>query len=348
MKAILLTEPRGALPLAEVPDPDCPPDGVIVAVRACGVCRSDHHAWVGADPDIAYPHVMGHELAGEVVAVGPDVRRFSPGDRMTAPFILSCGVCETCTGGDPTVCDAQEVIGFTVPGAFAEAVAVPRADFNLVPLPDALPFDVAAGMGCRVTTAWRALVTRGRLQPGEWLAVQGCGGVGLSAVMIAKALGAQVAAVDVSPGALDAARAMGADICIDASEGDVGDRVREATGGGAHVSLEALGITPTFDASLRSLRKLGRHVQVGMPVGPHATPDLPLLELIYARQLSIAGTRGVSPSGFRDLLAEVEAGRLPLDRLVTARIPLSGVHAALSAMDGAQPQGVTVVTDFTS
>lgn len=347
MKALILNEPRAPLPLTDVPDPVCPPDGVIVSLRACGVCRSDHHAWVGADPDVAFPHVMGHELAGEVIEVGRDVRRFRKGDRVTAPFILSCGTCATCTSGDSTVCDNQEVIGFTLWGAFAEAIAVPRADFNLVPLPETLPFDVAAGMGCRVTTAWRALTTRGGLQAGEWLAVHGCGGVGLSAILIAKALGARVVAVDISDAALELARDMGADVVVNAGDGDAGEAVREAADGGAHVSLEALGITQTFDASLRSLRKLGRHVQVGMPVGTHARPPLPLLELIYSRQLSLSGTRGISTSGFRDLLVMAESGRLALDDLVTERIALSGVHAALSAMDGTQPPGVTVITDFT-
>lgn len=348
MKALILNEPRGPLLVTDTPDPICPADGVIVQLQACGVCRSDHHAWVGADPDVVMPHVMGHELAGTVADVGRDVRDIRPGMRVTAPFILGCGTCPDCTGGEATACNHQEVIGFTLWGAFAEAIAVPRADFNLVPLPDLMPFDVAAGMGCRVTTAWRALTDRAALQPGEWLAVHGCGGVGLSAVLIAKALGARVVAVDISSDALDMAARLGADICIDASTGDVGARVREASDGGTHVSVEALGITQTFDASLRSLRKLGRHVQVGMPVGTHATPPLPLLELIYARQLALHGTRGIGAKGFGALLDMVDNGALPLDRLMGPHIALSGVHAALSAMDGVQPPGVTVITDFTA
>ncbi len=348
MKALLLTEPRGALPLSDVSDPTCPPDGVIVRVEACGVCRSDHHAWVGADPDVRMPHIMGHELAGVIVETGPEVTRFKPGARVTAPFILGCGTCPDCTGGDATICNHQEVIGFTFWGAFAEAIAVPRADFNLVPLPQALPFDIAAGMGCRVTTAWRALTTRAALQTGEWVAVHGCGGVGLSAILIAKALGAQVAAVDISPGALDMAATLGADITLNAAETDAPAEIRAQTGGGAHVALDALGITATFHASLRSLRKMGRHVQIGMPVGADATPPLPLLELIYARQLTIHGTRGLAANAFGPLLDLMDSGRLDLTPLITTRIPLSGTHAALTAMDGGQPPGVTVITDFTT
>ncbi|MEL7255496.1 MAG: zinc-dependent alcohol dehydrogenase family protein [Pseudomonadota bacterium] len=337
-----MTEFDGALPLETVPDPICPPDGVIVRVMACGVCRSDHHAWKGADPDVELPHVMGHELAGEVVEVGRDCRRFSKGDRVTAPFILGCGACDTCMGGDPTCCDVQDVIGFTHWGAFAELIAVSRADFNLVPLPEVVDYTAAAGMGCRVTTAFKAVVDRGAVQPGEWMVVHGCGGVGLSAVMIGAAVGARVLAVDVNDEALALAREFGASDTM-LAEGDVGEAVREMTGGGAHVSIEALGLNVTFQNSLKSLRKLGRHVQIGMPTGDHANPVLPLLGLVYARQLTLHGTRGIAPARFAALFEMIAAGRLNPARLVTQTIPLSGVEAALRGMDRFQGAGVTVV-----
>lgn len=343
MKAAPMTAFDGALPLEDVPDPACPRDGAIVAVRACGVCRSDHHAWKGADPDVRLPHVMGHEFAGEVVETGPECHAFAAGDRVTAPFILGCGACPDCRAGEPTICDHQQVIGFTLPGAFAERIAIPRADFNLVALPDGIGFVAAAGMGCRVTTAFRAVVDRARLRPGEWLAVHGCGGVGLAAVMIGAAVGARVLAVDVVPGALALAREIGATATLDARSGDVGAAVRAITGGGAHVSIEALGRTETFAASLAGLRKLGRHVQVGMPVGAHATPPLPLLELIYARQLSLLGTRGIGAARFAALFAMVAAGRLDPGRLVTRTIALSEAGSALRAMDRFQGHGVTVI-----
>lgn len=351
MKAAICTGPREPIEIAQVPDPACPGDGVVVEVRACGVCRSDHHAWAGADPDVAFPHVMGHEFAGVVAEVGPECRGFAVGDRVTAPFILGCGHCATCRAGEPTACDAQEVIGFTSWGAFAERLPVPRADYNLVRLPDALDFVAAAGMGCRVTTAYRGIVDRAGLAPGEWLAVHGCGGVGLSAVMIGAALGARVLAVDVNGAALDMARALGASAVLNAAGGDlggdaggdVGAAARDLTGGGAQVSVDALGIAATFDASLRSLAKLGRHVQIGMPVGEHAVVPLPLLELVYARQLTLHGSRGMGAPGFPALLGMIEAGRLDPARLVTGTIPLSGVEAALRRMDGYAGHGVTVI-----
>ena len=343
MKAALMTGFDGPLPVEEVPEPPCPRDGAIVAVRACGVCRSDHHAWKGADPDVTLPHVIGHEFAGTVVETGPDCHAFRAGDRVTAPFILGCGTCPDCRGGEPTICAHQHVIGFTCQGAFAERLAIARADFNLVRLPEAVSLVAAAGMGCRVTTAFRAVADRGALQPGEWLAVHGCGGVGLSAVMIGAAMGAQVLAVDIASEPLEMARQMGASATLDARAGNVGDTIREVTGGGVHVSVEALGHTATFENSLRGLRKMGRHVQVGMPVGAHASPTLPLLDLVYARQITLMGTRGIGANRFAALFEMIRAGRLDPAQLVTGTIPLSQAGATLRAMDRFQGHGVTVI-----
>ena len=348
MRAALLSRYNTPTDITDVPDPACPRDGAVIAVHACGVCRSDHHAWKGADPDVDLPHVMGHEFAGEILETGPECYAFAVGDRVTAPFILGCGTCPDCRGGEPTICDHQQVIGFSQWGAFAERVAIPRADFNLVRLPEAMDYAAAAGMGCRVTTSFRAVVDRGKTQPGEWLAVHGCGGVGLSAIMIGAAIGAQVLAVDVNDEALTLARSLGANATLNASKvADVGAAVRDVTGGGAHVSLDALGITATFHNSLKSLRKMGRHVQIGMPLGPHATPDLPLLDLVYSRQITLYGTRGIGADRFAALFDMIAAGRLDPARLVTNRIGLSGLNAALSAMDGYTGAGVTVVDDMT-
>ncbi len=354
MRALVMKEFRGNLPVEQVDDPACPRSGVVVGVEACGVCRSDHHAWVGSDPDVRLPHVMGHEFAGRVLEVGPDVRAFKVGDRVTAPFVLGCGTCSDCRRAEPTICDHQAVIGFTGWGAFAERMALPFADFNLVALPEALDFATAAGMGCRVTTAYRAVVERGQLRPGEWIAVHGSGGVGLSAIMIAAALGAQVLAVDVNPEALALAQTLGANACLNAADfanpEELGQAIRDCCGGGAHLAVDALGITATFHAALYGLRKLGRHVQIGMPTGAHSQPSLPLLDLVYARQLSLFGTRGMAASGFPALFDMISAGRLDPSRLVAKTIGLSEVENALRAMDGGGGQapqvGVTVVTNF--
>lgn len=344
MKAALFEAYRGPLSICDVADPLCPPDGVILKVEACGVCRSDWHGWSGADPDVAIPHVPGHEFAGIIVEVGRDCRRFRKGERVTAPFILACGDCDDCRGGEPTICNHQHVVGFSGWGAFAELLAVPRADFNLVRLPETLGFAEAAAMGCRLTTAFRALVDRAKLQPGEWLAVHGCGGVGLSAVMIGAALGAQIVAVDVNHEALDMARRLGATLTLNPhAADDAAIAVRELTGGGAHVSIDGLGITATFHNSLRGLRKLGRHVQIGQPLERHASPSIPLLETVYARQISIFGTRGIAANRFSALLGMIAAGRLDPSRLITRRIALSEAGVALEAMNTYSGVGVTVI-----
>ncbi|MDX1402771.1 MAG: zinc-dependent alcohol dehydrogenase family protein, partial [Kiloniellales bacterium] len=334
MRAAIFESFRAPLQIAEVPDPDCPPDGAIIDVKACGVCRSDWHAWSGADPDVVAPHVPGHEFSGLVLEVGPKCNRFKPGDRVTAPFIVACGSCSDCLGGDATLCDDQHIIGFSSWGAFAEYVAIPHADFNLVPLPEILDFVPAAGLGCRVTTAYRGLVERAQLQPGEWLAVHGCGGIGLAATMIASALGASVIAIDIKDDALEIAARLGATKTLNATGlNDVGSAVRDLTKGGAQVSVDALGVTETLLNSLASLDKLGRHVQIGMPTGSHAEPKIPILDLVYARQLTIHGTRGLAASRFPKLFQMIESGRLDPSRLVTKTIALEAAGNAMAEMD---------------
>jgi alcohol dehydrogenase len=330
--------------LAEVPEPVCPDDGVVAAVGATGVCRSDWHAWRGHDP-VPLPHVPGHELAGTVVQVGPDVRTWRPGQRVTVPFVCGCGRCEYCAAGDEQVCPNQTQPGFTGPGSFAERVALHAADTNLVELPDTVGFVAAAALGCRFATAYRALTAHGRLAGGQWLAVHGCGGVGLSAVMIGVALGAHVVAVDVSPAALRRARELGATAALDPREvPDVAAAVHELTGGGAHVSLDALGSPATAVSSVRSLRRRGRHVQVGLLLGEAATPPLPM-DLVVAHELSVQGSHGMAAHEYPPMLALVADGVLRPDLLVGRVLGLADGGAALAALDdpSAGADGMTVL-----
>jgi D-arabinose 1-dehydrogenase-like Zn-dependent alcohol dehydrogenase len=326
----------GAPPRVEsVPDPAPPPHGAVVRVGASGLCRSDWHGWMGHDPDIRrFPHVPGHELAGVVEAVGADVRRWRPGARVTVPFVCACGDCEQCLAGQGQICDRQRQPGFTHWGSFAELVALDWADVNLVGLPDEVGDVAAAGLGCRFATAYRAVLGVGRLAPGEWLAVHGCGGVGLSAVMIAVAAGARVVAVDVSEAALAAAREAGAAHAVAA-----GADVRELTGGGAHVSLDAIGSEAACAASVAGLRKRGRHVQVGLlPEAPRVPMDL-----VIARELELLGSHGMAASAYPEMLELVRAGRLRPGDLVTREIGLDEVPEALAAMGDGSARGVTVI-----
>jgi D-arabinose 1-dehydrogenase-like Zn-dependent alcohol dehydrogenase len=331
----------GIMPeLTQVADPACPPDGVVIAVRASGVCRSDWHAWKGHEP-VALPHIGGHELAGVIVQTGPEVIRWGAGDRVTVPFVCGCGRCQYCLAGDAQVCPQQTQPGFSGPGSFAELVAIHAADANLVSVPDTLDFVAAAGLGCRFATAFRAVTTHGRVRSGDWLAVHGCGGVGLSAVMIGAALGARVVATDVAASALDRARELGAEFTVDAGAADPAASIVEITSGGAHVSVDALGSPGTAATSVRSLRRRGRHVQVGLLLdGPTPLP----MHLVVGRELEIYGSHGMAARDYPPMMSMIADGTLRPGLLVGRVIRLEDVGWGLAAMDGpSEGAGMTVI-----
>ncbi|MEE1753706.1 zinc-dependent alcohol dehydrogenase family protein [Streptomyces sp. SP18CS02] len=355
MRAVMFEGYGQDADVRELPDPAPSPQGVVVRVEATGLCRSDWHGWMGHDPDITLPHVPGHELAGVVEAVGPAVTRWRAGDRVTVPFVCACGTCAACAAGDQQVCERQTQPGFTHWGSFAEYVALEHADTNLVGVPDGMPFATAAGLGCRFATAFRAVAAQGRVAPGEWVAVYGCGGVGLSAVMIAAACGARVVAVDVSPGALELARRFGAAECVDASASPASSAgagaapgsgtaaaVRELTGGGAHLSIDALGSPATCAASVESLRRRGRHVQVGLLPAAAGDPVVPMARVI-ALELEILGSHGMAAHAYGPMMEMASSGVLRPDLLVTALISLDEAPAALAAMGTSPGAGVTVI-----
>jgi D-arabinose 1-dehydrogenase-like Zn-dependent alcohol dehydrogenase len=342
VRALVFEEFGGPLTVRSVPDPAPAPDGVVVRVGASGICRSDWHAWSGHDPGVVLPHVPGHELAGTVAAVGAGVRRWAVGDRVTVPFVCACGHCGPCREGAGQVCLRQTQPGFTHWGSLAEYVALDAADVNLVALPPDLPFATAAALGCRFATAFRAVTAVGRVRPGEWVAVHGCGGVGLSAVQVAVAAGARVVAVDVSPAALELARRMGAEEVVPGTA-DVPVAVAELTGGGASVSLDAVGSAATCTNSIRSLRPRGRHVQVGLLPPALGRPEVPM-ELVVAGELAVLGSHGMAAADYPAMLSLIAAGRLRPDLLVTAELSLDDAGTALAAV-GREP-GIAVVTRF--
>jgi len=343
MRAAVVREFNADLSLETVPDPACPEDGVVLEVAACGVCRSDYHGWTGEHPRVRNGSILGHEYCGTVVEAGL-LARFRPGDRVIAPFILACGHCPACRSGQSNVCPNQIIPGFTAPGAYAEYVAVPH-DHNLVRLPETLTPALAAGLGCRVTTAWHALTDRAAVKAGEWVAIHGTGGIGLAAVLLAKALGAQVVVVDIVPEKLENALHLGADAAVNAAEEDSAAAIREVTGGGAQVSIEALGIPATVNASLECLAPLGRHVQIGMPTGNTARMEINM-NAVYMGNLALYGTRGMPVWKYPSLLGLIERGAVDLTPLVAREVPLSGATAELRAMNGPTPPGVAVITDF--
>jgi alcohol dehydrogenase len=337
-------EQFGAAPeIRTLPDPTPTNSGVVISVKATGLCRSDWHGWMGHDPDIRLPHVPGHELAGTIAAVGRDVKRFKVGDRVTVPFVSGCGHCMECRSGNQQVCEEQFQPGFTHWGSFAEYVAIEYADQNLVHLPEEISYETAASLGCRFATSFRAVVDQGRLQGGEWLAVHGCGGVGLSAIMIGAALGANVVAIDIAEDKLALAQALGASVTIDSrAVADVSEAVREVTGGGAHVSVDALGHPQTCCNSILNLRRRGRHVQVGLMLADHATPAIPMGRII-AHELEIYGSHGMQSWRYDAMLRMILSGKLSPDRLIGRRITLSEAAPALATMDSFRENGISII-----
>lgn len=346
MKAVVYESFSTAPQLMQVPDPTPTDHGVVIKVKATGVCRSDWHGWVGHDPDIRLPHVPGHEFSGTVEAVGKQVTKWRVGDRVTVPFVAGCGHCPECHSGNQQVCDHQFQPGFTHWGSFAEYVEVHQADLNLVALPETLDFTTAASLGCRFVTSFRAVVDQGKTSAGQWVAVHGCGGVGLSAIMIANAVGANVIAIDISDDKLSLARSLGAVATINASNvANVVEAVQEITKGGAHVSLDALGHPITCFNSISNLRKRGKHVQVGLMLGEHSTPAIPMSKVI-ANELEILGSHGMQAHRYDAMFAMLASGKLQPEKLIGRTINLEQSIEVLMNMDKFEVAGVTVVTEF--
>ncbi len=346
MKAVVYEAFNQMPTIQNVASPDPSAAGVVIKVEATGVCRSDWHGWVGHDNGIELPHIPGHELAGIIEAVGADVSKWHIGDRVTVPFVGGCGACPDCDAGNQQICDNQFQPGFNAKGSFAEYVAIDYADTNLVQLPDSMEFSTAASLGCRFVTSFRAVVDQGHVKPGQWVAVHGCGGVGLSAIMIATAMGANVVAVDISDAALELAKDLGAVAVVNgATSAHVAKEIRDITNGGAHVSLDALGHPVTCNNSITCLRKQGRHVQVGLMLGEHRKPSVPMARII-AFELEIVGTHGMQAHRYDDMFTMINSGKLAPEKLVGQRISLEQSINALITMDKFLGTGVTVVTKF--
>ena len=341
MRAVVVDAARSRPEVREVPRPSAPARGVVVRVVATGMCRSDWHAWAGHE-EISFPHVPGHELAGEVVEVGAGVTRWTVGDRVTVPFVCGCGRCRWCLSGNAQVCPDQEQPGFTHWGSFAEYVALHAADTNLVAVPDQVHLATAAALGCRFATAYRALVGRARVAEGEWLTVIGAGGVGLSAVMIARALGAHVVAVDRNREALAVATELGAEHVLVADGTDIPSAVRDLLEGGSDVAIDAVGSEQTCASAILSLRRRGRLVQVGLlpPVDGH--PRVPM-DRVIGWELDVLGSHGMAAADYPPMLALIEAGSLQPQRLIERTIGLDEAAALLPGFDQATVAGMTLI-----
>jgi alcohol dehydrogenase len=346
MKAVIYREFAKLPKIENLPDPIPQGHGVVLRVMATGLCRSDWHGWMGHDPDVSLPNVPGHEIAGVVEAIGKDITRWKIGDRVTLPFVCGCGACPQCLSGNHQVCDHQFQPGFTGWGSFAEFVAIDYADINLVRLPDEFDYVTAASLGCRFVTSFRAMVAQGQVAAGQWVAVHGCGGVGLSAIMIADALGANVVAIDIDDEKLEFARSVGAVEVVNAlDKKDVVEQVMNLTGSGAHVSVDALGSPHTCFNSIANLRKRGKHVQVGLMTDDHCHPSIPM-DKVIAHELEIYGSHGIQAYEYPAILTMIKSGKLRPEKLIGKTISLDEAPEELADMNSFTGTGVTVINKF--
>jgi alcohol dehydrogenase len=353
MRAAVFTGHGEPLEIREVEEPQADATGVVVETDACGICRSDWHAWQG-DPlwesrGLAEGHVFGHEPAGVVVEVGDDVEGVREGDRVTVPFNLGDGGCPSCRNGRSNLCDNRIPLGLAPesPGAFAERFHVPWADFNVVHLPDGVSEVEMAGLGCRFMTSFHGLVHRADVTAGDWVAVHGCGGVGLSAVHVADALGANVVAVDLFDEKLEFAADIGAAETINARDvDDVPAAVAAITDGGAHVSVDALGIAETCRNSVRSLRKRGQHLQIGLTSREEGGEVSLPTDLMVAREIQFIGTIGMPRPRYDEIFRTIERGKVDPSALVSETVSLEETPEKLDAMTDFETVGIPVIDEF--
>ncbi|MDT0607146.1 zinc-dependent alcohol dehydrogenase family protein [Croceitalea rosinachiae] len=346
MRAAVFEKFQGNITIQNVPDPSPKKDGVVLKVTATGLCRSDWHGWMGHDADIKLPHVPGHELVGTIVSKGENVKKFKIGERVTVPFVCGCGNCEECKTNNQQVCNYQSQPGFTHWGSFAEFVALDYADINLVKLPNEISDITAATLGCRFITSYRAVVAQGKVTENQYVAIHGCGGVGLSAIMIAKSLGAKVIGIDINRDNLNLAKEFGAIATINATQVEnVSKAVKEISNGGVHVSIDALGSSETCFNSIANLKKRGRHIQVGLVTGNHVNPKIPM-DLVIANELEIVGSHGMQAHKYPEILNSIIDGRLQPDKLIKDTISLHTATTILPQMNEFKHHGVLIINSF--
>ena len=341
MEAIRFEQFGGTLSLVKVANPRAIAKSVVIKVMATGLCRSDWHAWMGHDTGITLPHIPGHEFAGVIVEIGSEVQNFQVGDRVTVPFVCGCGICNYCLRGDAQVCPFQTQPGFTHFGSFAQDVEIHNADFNLVRLPDELSFESAASLGCRFATSFRGLVDRAKVQVDDFVAIIGCGGVGLSAIMIAKAFGARTIAVDISDLALAKAKAIGADFIINSGKSDALVEVLTLTGDGADIAIDALGSEATSTLGILALRRRGKYLQLGLLPSESGKSSIPMARAI-AYELDLLGSHGMAAADYPRLLEMVSNGKLRPDLLIEERISFADIPEALANFANRTVSGITI------
>jgi D-arabinose 1-dehydrogenase-like Zn-dependent alcohol dehydrogenase len=341
VKAVRLVQTGRPLEMQEIPAPTVGERDVLINIRAAGICHSDVHYRAGRSPVGTLPQTLGHEIAGVVETSGSQATRFNPGDRVCVHYQASCGQCTYCSRGNEQFCHKGYMIGKHTDGGYAEYIAVPER--NVMLLPAEISFEHGAAMMCSSSTSFHAL-RKARLQPGETVAVFGAGGLGMSAIQLARGMGAlEVYAVDINPEKLDLAQSYGA-IPINAAAGDPVTELRRLTGGkGVDVALELIGLPLTMRQSVLALGVFGRAVLAGVTDRPfeiHGYYDL------IGKEAEVIGCSDHLMQEFPLLLEYGRRGVLDLSQVVTRTIPLDAgaVNAAMDALEQFGGAARTVIT----
>jgi 2-desacetyl-2-hydroxyethyl bacteriochlorophyllide A dehydrogenase len=330
MKAVRIVETGKPLAEQDVPEPQVGNGEVLVRVRAAGICRSDVHYRAGTSSVGRMPITPGHEIAGTVEAVGKGVNGLKPGDRVCLHYLVTCGACEYCSRGSEQFCTGGAMIGKHIDGGYAEFIAVPVR--NALLLPEEIPFEQGAILGCSSATCLHAF-RKGRLQPGETVAVFGMGGLGVSAVQLARAFGAlDVYAVDINRKKLELARSLGA-VAVDATGADPAEEIRRLTGGrGVDVAVEVIGLPQTLRQAVQSLGVFGRAVVAGITDQPFEVDSYPQL---LCKEAEIIGSADHLRSEMPLLIEFVRRGVLDLSGVITRTVPLDAgaVNREMDALE---------------
>lgn len=340
MRAAMFTGGGKPLELRIVPRPTPGPGELLVRVVACGLCHSDLHYLDHGTPTFkAPPLILGHEISGTVVDVGLGVSPERIGEGVVLSSISTCGACIACRGGRENQCAEQRMIGNSVDGGLTEYVVWPARDAFTVP-PE-LPLEDASVIADALTTAYHAVVRRGRLVAGQTVAIFGCGGVGLSAVQVAALTGARVMAIDIDPKKLALARAFGAELTYDASDPDLVKALKRATAGGPDLAIEAIGKPDVQEQALSVIRTGGRLVLLGFAAKPMSVQG----GRVTFRELEIIGTLGCRNVDFPIVIDLVRRGKLAITPLVSHRHRLEEVNAGFDALRAGTGIRHIVVTD---
>ncbi len=341
MRAARLYEAGKPLVIEDVPIPQVEPGHALIKVKACGVCGSDiHTALEGVTITAFKPIIMGHEASGIISEVGAGVKRFKPGDRVCFNPLLVCGHCYACKQGMTNICVSRGCLGIHANGAFAEFIAMPEE--NLVHLPDSISFEEGALISDAVATPFHAVFAVSQLQAGEQVAVFGCGGLGIHAIMLARMGGAsKIIAVDVRDSSLKMAREAGADVLINAANGNPVEAIRQETDGlGVSLALELIGSNVAIAQAVESLRPGGRATVVGL--GPNPIQIQPPT-LFVRRQVSLLSSYGFTVSEIETLIRLVESGRLDVRKSISAVMGLDQVNEALRKLEEKKEDLIRIV-----